>query len=395
MTRQFRVGLVCPYDMSVPGGVQAHVRDLADTLLRLGHQVSVLAPADPDDTALPDYVVGAGRSLRLPFNGSVARIVLGPRVASRVRKWIREGEFDVLHLHEPLAPSVTLLACYAAIGPMVGTFHMATERSRAYSAASGYLEGPLDKIRARIAVSDRARTTLVEHVGGDAVLIPNGVTVSRFAEGPALPGMARPGHRIAFLGRIDEPRKGLPTLLAALPDILGALPDAELLVAGPGDADAAFADLPSTVRSKVTYLGLVSEADKAAMLRSADLYVAPNTGGESFGIVLLEAMAAGAPVLASDLDAFRLVLQDGQAGALFPVGDARALAAEAVRLLRDPAAAAGLSRVASDVVQRFDWERIAARIVSVYETVVAADERVVEDNRGQPFQVYRRVRATP
>jgi phosphatidylinositol alpha-mannosyltransferase len=131
------------------------------------------------------------------------------------------------------------------------------------------------------------------------------------------------------------------------------------------------------------------------MLRSADLYVAPNTGGESFGIVLLEAMAAGAPVLASDLDAFRLVLQDGQAGALFPVGDARALAAEAVRLLRDPAAAAGLSRVASDVVQRFDWERIAARIVSVYETVVAADERVVEDNRGQPFQVYRRVRATP
>lgn len=392
MTRRLRIGLVCPYDFGVPGGVQAHVRDLAEALTALGHEVSVLAPADPDDPELPAYLVPAGRSLKMPFNGSVARIVLGPRVASRVRRWIREGEFDVVHLHEPLAPSVTLLTCYAALGPIVGTFHFATERSRAYAAAAGYLEGPLDKIRARIAVSDRARATLVEHVGGDAVLIPNGVWVSRFADSGPLPGRARPGHRLAFLGRIDESRKGLQVLLAAWPTIVAAVPDAELLVAGPGDAEAAFGDLPEELRRRIVPLGLVSEADKAAMLQSADLFVAPHLGGESFGIVLLEAMAAGAPVLASDLEAFRLVLDDGAAGALFDVGDAAMLAEGAIRLLGDADRRAAYAAAGREVVQRFDWERIAGRIVSVYETVAAPGERVVEDNRGQPLNLYRRVR---
>ncbi len=389
-----RVGLVCPYDWSTPGGVQAHIRDLAEHLQQFGHEVSVLAPADPD-ADLPEYLVPAGRSLGLPYNGSVARIALGPRPAARVRRWIRDGEFDVLHLHEPMSPSVTLLACYAALGPIVGTFHMSAERSRAYSAAAPYLDGPMDKIRARIAVSDRARETLVENVGGDAVLIPNGVTVSHYADAAPLPGHGRGiGNRLGFLGRIDEPRKGLSVLLDALPRIQQEIPDVQLLVAGPGDPEEAFGSVAPHLRERIEYLGLVSETDKAALLASVDVYVAPNKGGESFGIILLEAMAAGATVCASDIEAFRLVLNDGAAGRLAPVGDSAALAVALIELLRDPTARAALAQEAGAVVQQYDWTRIAARIEAVYDTVVTPGHPVVEDSRGQPLLFYRRIRGT-
>src|SRR5207248_1875083 len=179
-----------------------------------------------------------------------------------------------------------------------------------------------------------ARRTLVEHLGGDAVVIPNGVDVDFFAR--AEPKPAWQGRTIGFIGRIDEPRKGLPVLMRALPAILAEVPDARLLVAGRGDEDEAVAQLPPDLRSRVEFLGMVSDEDKARLLRSVDLYIAPNTGGESFGIILVEALSAGAPVLASDLDAFAQVLDQGEAGELFTNEDADALAATAVRLLRDP-----------------------------------------------------------
>jgi len=159
-----RIGLVSPYSFDVPGGVQSHVRDLAEELIRLGHDVSVLAPADDDD-ALPAYVVPAGRAVPVPYNGSVARLSFGLLSASRVRRWIREGEFDVLHVHEPASPSLGLLACWAAIGPIVATFHASMEKSRAITAAYAILQTALEKVSARIAVSERARETLVEHLG--------------------------------------------------------------------------------------------------------------------------------------------------------------------------------------------------------------------------------------
>src|ERR1700758_89865 len=174
-----RIGIVCPYTWDVPGGVQQHIRDLAEALIGLGHEVSVISPAD-DDTPLPDYVVPAGRAVPVPYNGSVARLAVGFLSARRGRRRGRDGGGAGLHVHEPAAPSLSLLACWVADGPIVATVHTATPRSRVLHVAQPILASALEKISGRIAVSEAARTTLVEHLGGDAVLIPNGVSVRRF-----------------------------------------------------------------------------------------------------------------------------------------------------------------------------------------------------------------------
>lgn len=371
-----RIGIVCPYTWDVPGGVQQHVRDLAEALLALGHEVSVIAPAD-DDAPPPWYVVPAGRAVPVPYNGSVARLAFGFLSAGRVRRWIRDGAFDVLHVHEPAAPSLGLLACWAADGPIVATFHASFERSRALSAAGPILQSAMEKITARIAVSEKARKTLVEHLGGDAVLIPNGVTTERYAVAEPLPGWPGEGGTLGFLGRMDEQRKGLPILLAAF-EILGRRrPGLRLLLAGPGDADEVLGRVSAELRGRVVVLGMVGETDKIRMLHSVDVFVAPNTGGESFGIVLAEAMSAGAPIVASDIDAFRRVLLDGRAGLLFPVGDAAALAGAAAELLDDAPRRKQLSGEAKVAVLAYDWSTVARDVVRVYETV-AGDTAVVE-----------------
>ncbi|MFG2095024.1 glycosyltransferase family 4 protein [Streptomyces sp. NPDC048612] len=376
-----KIGIVCPYAWDVPGGVQFHIRDLADHLIHLGHEVSVLAPAD-DETPLPPYVVSAGRAVPVPYNGSVARLNFGFLSAARVRRWLQHGAFDVIHIHEPASPSLGLLSCWAAQGPIVATFHTSNPRSRAMIAAYPILQPALEKISARIAVSEYARRTLVEHLGGDAVVIPNGVDVDFFAT--AEPKAEWQGRTIGFIGRIDEPRKGLPVLMEALPAILAEVPDARLLVAGRGDEEEAVAALPAGLRSRVEFLGMVSDEDKARLLRSVDLYVAPNTGGESFGIILVEAMSAGAPVLASDLDAFAQVLDQGEAGELFTNEDAEALAAAAVRLLGDPARLAELRERGARHVRRFDWSTVGADILAVYETVTTGAVSVATDERAGP-----------
>jgi phosphatidylinositol alpha-mannosyltransferase len=370
-----RVGIVCPYTWDVPGGVQEHVRDLAEALIDLGHQVSVISPAD-DDSPLPRYVVPAGRAVPVPYNGSVARLAFGFLSASRVRRWVKDGRFDVLHVHEPVAPSLSLLACWVASGPIVATVHTANPRSRVMHAAQPMLQSALEKISARIAVSEAARTTLVENLGGDAVLIPNGVSVRRYEKADPLPGWPGPGGALGFLGRMDEPRKGLAVLLAAFEQLGGQRPGLRLLVAGPGDAEEVMAKVPAPLRDRVILLGQVSEADKVRVYHSVDVFCAPNTGGESFGIVLAEAMAAGAPIVASDLDAFRMVLRGGQAGELFAIGDPAELAAAAGRLLDDPRRRAALSEAAAAAVRTYDWPVIARDVVQVYETVTLGGSQV-------------------
>ena len=381
-----RIGMVCPYSLDVPGGVQCHVQDLSRALMDLGHEVSVLAPAD-DDSALPPYVVPAGRAVPVRYNGSVARLSFGPISAARVRKWLQAGEFDVLHVHEPFTPSLSMLAVWAARGPVVATFHTAMTRSKAMAAAQSALQLVLERVTARIAVSALARKVQVEHLGGGAVEIPNGVAVERYASARPLPGWAGGcdrghGGAMGFLGRFSEPRKGFPVLRDAFLAMAPHRPGLRLLVAGPGDVGQALSGVPAELAERIVFLGRVSEPDKARMLRSVDLYVAPNTGGESFGMILTEAMAARTPVVATDLDAFRRVL-DG-AGALFPPGDPEALAAVAGRLLDDADTRAELAARGAGVVAAYDWPVIAGRVVEVYASAIeATGGRVVGEEAGQ------------
>jgi phosphatidyl-myo-inositol alpha-mannosyltransferase len=373
-----RIGMVCPYSLDVPGGVQSHVLQLAKVLLARGHEVSVLAPASPD-TALPEFVVSAGKAIPIPYNGSVSRLQISPAVHGRVRRWLADGDFDVLHLHEPNAPSLSMWALRVAEGPIVATFHTSTTKSLTLTVFGGLLRPWHEKIVGRIAVSDVARRWQMEALGTDAVEIPNGVDVDALASAPLLDGYPRPGKTVLFLGRYDEPRKGMAVLLDALPKVVERFADVQLLVVGRGDEDQLRSHSGELVEN-IRFLGLVDDAAKASAMRSADVYCAPNTGGESFGIVLVEAMAAGTPVVASDLDAFRRVLRDGELGRLVPVGapelQADALAGALIEVLGDDTLRERYAAAASGVVGRYDWSMVASQIMRVYETVAASGAKV-------------------
>ncbi len=366
--------MVCPYSFDVPGGVQSHVLQLAEVMHGLGHHVSVLAPSSPG-AQLPDYVVSGGKAVPIPYNGSVARLRFGPATHRLVKRWLAEGDFDVVHLHEPNAPSLSMLALNIAEGPIVATFHTSTTKSLTLTVFEPILRPMHEKIVGRIAVSDLARRWQMEALGSDAVVIPNGVDVAAFASAPLLDGYPRAGKSVLFLGRYDEPRKGMAVLLRALPKLVERFPDIEVLVVGRGDEDE-LRDDAGELAPHLRFLGQVDDADKASAMRSADVYCAPHTGGESFGIVLVEAMAAGTAVVASDLDAFRQVLDDGAAGRLVPVDDAAALADGLIEVLADAAVRERYVAAATQAVRRYDWSVVARQIMRVYETVSGSGTKV-------------------
>lgn len=380
-----RVGLVSPYSFDVPGGVQLHVRDLAEHLLGRGHEVSVLAPSDPG-TPLPPYLVSAGPAVPVRYNGSVARVAFGPAVSARVGEWLQDGCFDVVHIHEPATPSVSVLALWAVRGPVVATFHSATLRSRALRAAQPVLRPSLEKLSARIAVSEAARATVQAHLGHDTLVIPNGVYVERFARDPGTAnrgGFASPDRpTVTFLGRFEEPRKGLEVLTAAIPWLRARHPDVEVLIAGPGDVDEAVQRLGPDALDCCRFLGPLSHQEKVALLTETDVYVAPNTGGESFGIILIEAMSAGAAVVASDLPAFDAVLGGGRYGMTFPVGDPEGLADRLSRVLGDTDLRSRLARQGLARAREYDWSRVGEQVVAVYESVRTAGEAQVSLEAG-------------
>jgi phosphatidyl-myo-inositol alpha-mannosyltransferase len=369
-----RIGMVCPYSFDVPGGVQSHVLQLAEVLRERGHEVSVLAPASPH-VSLPEYVVSAGKAIPIPYNGSVARLQFSPAVHGRVRRWLADGNFDVLHLHEPNAPSLSMWALRIAEGPIVATFHTSTTKSLTLSVFQSLLRPWHEKIVGRIAVSDVARRWQMEALGTDAVEIPNGVDVASLASAPRLDGYPRAGKTVLFLGRYDEPRKGMEVLIEALPRVVERFPDLQVLVVGHGDEDELRAQA-GPLAEHMRFLGLVDDAGKASAMRSADVYCAPNIGGESFGIVLVEAMAAGAPVVASDLDAFRHVLRDGEVGRLVPPGDAAGLADGLIETLENDAVRERYAAAGCEVVARYDWSVVASQIMRVYETVAGSGVKV-------------------
>ncbi len=353
-----RIGMVCPYSFDVPGGVQSHVLQLAEVMHGRGHVVSVLAPSSPH-VELPDYVVSGGKAVPIPYNGSVARLRFGPATHRMVKRWLADGE----------------LALNIAEGPIVATFHTSTTKSLTLSVFEPFLRPMHEKIVGRIAVSDLARRWQMEALGSDAVEIPNGVDVASFANAPLLDGYPRPGKSVLFLGRFDESRKGMAVLLGALPTLVKRFGDVEILIVGRGDEEELREDA-GKLAGHLRFLGQVDDGQKASAMRSADVYCAPNTGGESFGIVLVEAMAAGTAVVASDLDAFRRVLVDGKAGRLVPVDDAAALAAGLVEVLDNDMARSRYVDAAAEAVRRYDWSVVAGEIMRVYETVAGAGAKV-------------------
>ena len=375
-----RIGIVCPYGWDTPGGVQSHVRDLAEYLIAQGHYVSVLAPVINEE-GIPDYVTSAGRPIAIPYNGAVARILFGPLAFARVKQWISNGNFDLLHLHEPAIPSISLLACWASEGPLVGTFHAASTRQKIAFAITPFIEPVIEKLTARIAVSEAARETLQIHLDTDAVVVPNGIYAKKFAD--AHIDARWSGNTIGFIGRFEETRKGLSVLIDALPSIIEKVPDIRVIVAGPGNPAKVLEDMEPHLRHRFTFLGRISEEDKANFMSSVSIYVAPNTGGESFGIILAEALAGGASVLASDIPAFDSLLGHGQFGTLFQSENSHDLARKAVMLLNDNETRIKIAKAGRDYAQSFDWDVVAERIYDVYEMAMVGSNGVTlsSDNR--------------
>ena len=371
-----RVGMVCPYSFDVPGGVQNHVLGLARYLRQAGHRPYVLAPGElgaATEGLDVEEFVSVGTAMPVRYNGSVARVNFGPLSAARVGRWLRKGRFDVLHIHEPITPSISLLALWAAEQPVVATFHAATPRSRSMQLAGGVLRGAIEKIDAGIAVSESARNVVVQHLGRDAVVIPNGIEFDDFARWRPSTGQGQiagsprsSDHpKLIFLGRVDEPRKGLDVLLAAVPLIMKTRPGLEVIVAGQGNRP-----LPEWCCS----LGMINPEAKIALLNSADVFVAPHLARESFGIVLLEAMASGVPIVASELPSFLDVLgsprDEGRLGEVFAAGDPDALAASVLRVLDRPNPVRTLR--AREAARRYDWSAVGATVVAVYRAALSA-----------------------
>lgn len=352
---------MCPYSLGTPGGVQAHVLALGRALRGLDVDATVVGPtdgADLGDAGVP--VIALGRSLGLRVNGSTAPLALGPVVALRTRTAVRG--FDLVHVHEPLQFAVSLTATTTAPHPVVGTFHAAADSMIWYAALRPLFRRAVARLDAAWAVSDAAAALVGRYFGTRLPIEPNGVEVGRFAGATPLPERADvTGPVVLFVGR-DEPRKGLDVLLAAWPAVRAARPGAQLWVAGPGTE--------SVAGDAVRAFGTVDDATLPRLYRSADVYCSPARFGESFGIVLLEAMAAGTAVVASDIPGYAAVSRSGECGRLVPVGDGGALAAELVDLTGDPVARTALTAAGRRRAAEFDWPGVAARMAGHYEAVL-------------------------
>jgi phosphatidylinositol alpha-mannosyltransferase len=365
-----RLGIVCPYEWTVPGGVGGHVRALAGELRRRGHRVDVLAPAE--HPVAQDGFVGLGGSLPVPYNGSVARIAFGPRTAARVHRALATGGYELLHVHEPLSPSVGLLALVQARVPVVATFHANLSRSLALGAARPLLGRAYRRLAGRIAVSASARDTWQRHFGGTMTVVPNGAAAEFFASPEPLPGWRLGGPTVLFVGRL-EPRKGLAYLVRAFLRLKPAFPRLRLLVVGRDDRhqqEKAMAMVPSRLRPDLSFVGAVPQADLPSYYASADVFCAPSVGGESFGMVLVEAMAVGLPVVCSDIPGYRDVVHDGRDGLLVAPRDPEALATAVRGLLDNPARRAAMGEAARATAARYAWDVVATEVLEVYRAAL-------------------------
>jgi len=391
-----RVGLVSPYSWTVPGGVNHHIEHLADELEERGHETWIIAPVgavtparravDSRRQAMAERFIPMGSAVPLPSNGSLAYVWVSPKVFGRMDRAVRYGRFDVLHVHEPCTPWVAAVAVLMATCPVVGTFHAALDDSPYYDSLKFAVDPVMRRIDVRMAVSEAAKAFPASRYPGDYRIIPNGVPVEQYA---ACVGATRVPGRIVFIGRAER-RKGLGVLLQAFTLLRRRMPRATLVIAGATrqqvlETERNGSGLPVDLAG-IEALGWVADEEKITQLGRAEAVCAPSLAAESFGIVLAEAMAAGVPVVASDLPGYRAVLRDGQAGRLTPPGDPVALADALYDLLQDEEERRRLTAAGSAAAAELSWSRITGSIIAAYEDALAAPRmRGVHGMPGRPW----------
>ena len=369
-----KIAMVSPYDFTWPGGVTAHVTQLARELGRSGHQVQVLAPHSPSrESQDADLHVPLGRSVPLPSGGSIARVSLSWWLYPKIRALLRKEQFDVIHLHEPMAPILPLCVLEFSDSVNVGTFHASYARQHLYRITHPIIKRWQQRLHGNIAVSPAARRYVNNTFPGDYEIIPNGIDFKHFSTNVAPMPQYQDGKiNILFVGRLEK-RKGLRYLLEAYGKLKWDLPNIRLIVVGPGNPDKeSYRVMSSQNLQDVEFVGRVSYDDLPRYYASADIFCSPATGAESFGIVLLEAMSASKPVVASDIEGFRGVMTHGEQGLLVPKKDSNAMAEALGMLARDPELRRKLGGNGNRLAEEYRWEVVAGRVEAYYNTCLKA-----------------------
>ncbi len=373
-----KILLVSPYDFTYPGGANEHIHYLAAEYREWGHEVRILAPASPN-RPLPDepglHIIG--KPVPIHANGSNARISLSLRLSGRVKRYLALEQPDVIHLHEPLMPALPLTVLYHAKARKVGTFHAFAESNLGYFYARPLLQPMFERLDARIAVSPPAANFIGRYFGGEYQIIPNGIEIGGLGDLTPLPQYRDGRPTILFLGRFEEPRKGFRYLLRAFALVREQFPDARLLVVGGGDVQRYSEELGRGGAAGVEFTGYVDNEVKPRYYASCDVFCSPSTKGESFGLILLEAMASGRPVVASRIPGHASVITHGEDGWLVAPQDPVALALALVRMLADRELRERIAGAGRVTAQRYAWSAIAQRVLTVYrgesEPAVKAD----------------------
>jgi phosphatidyl-myo-inositol alpha-mannosyltransferase len=393
-----KLALVSPYDFAYPGGVTEHVAHLAEQFLAFGHEVHIVAPSS-DDESEPIASVDApvhriGRVVSIPANGSVARITLSLRSYLQAKQLLQQQQFDLVHLHEPLMPALPLTVLRHSNTTNIGTFHAFRNTPLTYFYSKPILQPFFRKLHGHITVSSAAREFVGEYFPAEYRVIPNGIDFARFNQRyPRLPELSDERPTVLFVGRLEK-RKGLKFLLRAWPNVLERQPDARLVVVGRGrplEGYRRFARRQGWSPEDVMFAGYVPSEDLPRYYQACDVFCAPNTGQESFGIVLLEAMAAGAPIVASDIPGYRDVISDGLHGVLVEPQNPAAIADAVCRLLANPELRAGMRRAGQDKAQAYDWPRVAAQVLDYYAEVLERREAEPTPERVRRFARVKRV----
>ena len=367
-----KIAMVSPYDFTWPGGVTIHVSQLSRELGRSGHEVQVLAPHSPSrECQDQDLLVPLGRSVPLPSNGSIARVSLSLWLARRIRALLQREQYDIIHLHEPMAPILPLTVLEYSNTVNVGTFHACRNRQHLYKMSRPVIKRWRSRLHGSIAVSPAAMRYVSGAFPGDYEIIPNGIDVDHFSQWAAPWPQYQDGKtNIIFVGRLEK-RKGLRYLLEAYGRLKWDTPDLRLVVVGPGNPDKdSYHVLSSQNLQDVEFVGRVPYEDLPRYYASADIFCSPATGGESFGIVLLEAMAAGKPVVAADIEGYRGVMQHGQQGLLFQNKNVESLATQLETLIGNPDQRRVMGERGRATAQRYRWQVVARRVEQYYEQCI-------------------------